>query len=401
MGGFLILLAVLLIVSAVVGLAVHFTRDPGTAAGSGARPATRFFLVILRLAIGWHFLIEGYDKLKSDSWTSEPYLREASGPAAPLFRSIAGDRIRDKLAVTDKKLPEPLAADWERYFDRFQSHYPLTDKQTELAKVAFEKEKEKAVTRLTVDKKVVAFRPVPGAPAPRMAELTVQQQIKAYDDKLKEVRRLESEELSSYGPSVFPRLQQAKAEANQIRSNLRAELTQQTALFKKTLQDVLTDEQKKLAPPTDPTRPPLTSWSLLDWSDFMVKYGLLATGVCLILGLFTRTFCVVGAGLLLMFFLAMPPLPGLPENPRAEGHYLYINKNIIEMVALLVLATTRSGRWAGLDAAIQALKNWCCPATPAVPRSVVTQTEIEESTEHLPPGDPRAASQASASGVKK
>ena len=46
-----------------------------------------------------------------------------------------------------------------------------------------------------------------------------------------------------------------------------------------------------------------------------------------------------------MFFLAMPPLPGWPESPRAEGHYLYINKNIIEMLALLVLATTASGRW--------------------------------------------------------
>jgi hypothetical protein len=52
----------------------------------------------------------------------------------------------------------------------------------------------------------------------------------------------------------------------------------------------------------------------------------------------------------------MPPWPGLPDNPRAEGHYLYINKNLIEMLALLALATTRSGRWAGLDA----LFAYCC-----------------------------------------
>jgi hypothetical protein len=64
----------------------------------------------------------------------------------------------------------------------------------------------------------------------------------------------------------------------------------------------------------------------------------------------------VGAYLLFMFFLAMPPLPGWPESPRAEGHYLFINKNVIEMLALLTLATTRSGRWAGLDGLLQFLR---------------------------------------------
>src|SRR5207237_2922839 len=54
-----------------------------------------------------------------------------------------------------------------------------------------------------------------------------------------------------------------------------------------------------------------------------------------LLGLFTRTACIVGAGYLLMFYLAMPSLPWLPDNPRSEGHYLFINKNIIEMIALL------------------------------------------------------------------
>lgn len=58
---------------------------------------------------------------------------------------------------------------------------------------------------------------------------------------------------------------------------------------------------------------------------------------------------MAGAVFLTMFYLAMMPLPWLPENPKAEGHYVYINKNIIEMLALLCLATTSSGRWVGLD----------------------------------------------------
>ena len=78
----------------------------------------------------------------------------------------------------------------------------------------------------------------------------------------------------------------------------------------------------------------------------------------LLLGLVTRLACVAGAAFLLMFFLAMPPLPGWPEGPRTEGHYLFINKNVIEMLALLVLATTRSGRWCGLDGLVQFLNPW-------------------------------------------
>ena len=54
-----------------------------------------------------------------------------------------------------------------------------------------------------------------------------------------------------------------------------------------------------------------------------------------------------GALLLLSFYLSMPPFPWLPENLRAEGHYLFVNKNLIEMLALLALATVPSGRWVG------------------------------------------------------
>ena len=86
--------------------------------------------------------------------------------------------------------------------------------------------------------------------------------------------------------------------------------------------------------------PPLAQWTLLDLSDRIVMYGVLAVGVALLAGVCTRMACLAGAGFLLMFFLAMPPLPGWPDNPKAEGHYLYINKNFVEMLALLALATT-------------------------------------------------------------
>ncbi len=46
----------------------------------------------------------------------------------------------------------------------------------------------------------------------------------------------------------------------------------------------------------------------------------------------------------------MPPFPGLPPNPKAEGNYLIVSKNLVEMLACLVIATTPSGHWIGFDA---------------------------------------------------
>ena len=39
----------------------------------------------------------------------------------------------------------------------------------------------------------------------------------------------------------------------------------------------------------------------------------------------------------------------------AEGHYLYVSKNLIEMIACLALVFIPTGRWVGLDAL---LFNW-------------------------------------------
>lgn len=59
-----------------------------------------FFLLALRLAIGWQFLFEGLNKIHSHyvgqsetnaPWKSEPYFKEAPGPLAPYMRTMNGD----------------------------------------------------------------------------------------------------------------------------------------------------------------------------------------------------------------------------------------------------------------------------------------------------------------------
>ena len=61
-------------------------------------------------------------------------------------------------------------------------------------------------------------------------------------------------------------------------------------------------------------------------------------GACLLAGLFTRLACLVGAGFLVMTYLTHPPFPWYPLPPNTEGNPLFVNKNVIEALALLVLA---------------------------------------------------------------
>ena len=90
------------------------------------------------------------------------------------------------------------------------------------------------------------------------------------------------------------------------------------------------------------------SWTWLRNSDVMTMAGLTILGFCLIVGLFTRSAAVLSAIMLFSFYLAMPPLPGLPEAPGPE-HSLIVNKNLIEVVALLAIASVPSGYWLGLE----------------------------------------------------
>lgn len=363
----------LLFVLTVILVAVSLAARPQPAAPeSGWGRGTRFFLVLLRLAIGWHFLIEGLDKLHDQGWTSETYLRESVGPLAPVFRDLAGDRLAERLTVgADGGLPPALEAEWDAYFERFKDRYDLDENQEDLARAILAQVKAEALETLTVTKRPVAV-PSPKSPS-LMVDMTLQERLAELKKREERVRQIQNDELPAASKreeeETFARLRDAKASAARLRADLKAELAGLNSYLVSMLAEgpVLTAGQLTSenggavfeVPGFERTaktsvehafRRSLWHWSLLDWSDFLVKWGLVVVGGCLLLGLLTRTACVVGAGYLLMFFLAMPPLPGYPESPRAEGHYLYVNKNIIEMFALLALATTRSGRWAGLDA---------------------------------------------------
>jgi uncharacterized membrane protein YphA (DoxX/SURF4 family) len=247
------------------------------------------------------------------------------------------------------------------------------------ADVVFRQSMSKTLTWMTVEKKPI-LRPLPQGPA-LLVLMTVPERLQDLQKKEKQVRDIEENIRPTFGEKTFILLLETKNQARRIRAELRGDLARQTVAMKNALAallrggekmlraiaggaggvfyvglaETLSAEQKQLPPMLEPVSRPVQLWSRLEWSDHIVKYGLVLVGSLLLLGFLTRSACVAGALFLLLFFLAMPPFPGWPENPRAEGHYLFINKNIIEMLALLALATTRSGRWAGLDGLVQFL----------------------------------------------
>jgi thiosulfate dehydrogenase [quinone] large subunit len=82
--------------------------------------------------------------------------------------------------------------------------------------------------------------------------------------------------------------------------------------------------------------------------DLAVAVALLVVGLALMLGFFTQVGCIGAMVLLTMFYLSAIPTSGLPE-PRMEGTYLLVNKNLVELVAVAVVFVFRTGRIAGLD----------------------------------------------------
>jgi len=76
---------------------------------------------------------------------------------------------------------------------------------------------------------------------------------------------------------------------------------------------------------------------LLKIIDQLNIWGLVLVGLGLMLGALTRVAAVGGIALLALYYFAYPPLFGPVTNGVAEGSYLIVNKNLVELFALLVV----------------------------------------------------------------
>jgi uncharacterized membrane protein YphA (DoxX/SURF4 family) len=89
--------------------------------------------------------------------------------------------------------------------------------------------------------------------------------------------------------------------------------------------------------------------SVLSVVDFLNIWGLIFIGAGLMAGLFTRLASWSGAALLMLYYLAHPPFVGIMDGNAMEGNYIWVNKNLIEMVVLILIARVPAGWMFGTD----------------------------------------------------
>ncbi|NMC42173.1 MAG: DoxX family membrane protein, partial [Bacteroidales bacterium] len=83
--------------------------------------------------------------------------------------------------------------------------------------------------------------------------------------------------------------------------------------------------------------------------DFINIWGMILVGLGLILGLFIRWASAGGALMLLLYFLAYPPIPGYMFGIPTDGNYLWVNRNLIEFFMLASFIFIPSYYQFGLD----------------------------------------------------
>jgi uncharacterized membrane protein YphA (DoxX/SURF4 family) len=92
-----------------------------------------------------------------------------------------------------------------------------------------------------------------------------------------------------------------------------------------------------------------TNPAMLSIIDFLNVWGLTLIGLGLFFGLFTRIAAWAGAAILLIYYIARPPFVGLMDGIPSEGSYIWVNKNLIEMFLLILLAKVPIGWMFGFD----------------------------------------------------
>lgn len=325
-------------------------------------------MILLRVSIGWHLMFEGYVKLAQSEilpkwgsiatdpkyarpFSAEQYLRESTGPLRFYFRGLVDDfhgvQMLDREAVERK---------WDDYVQlQFEEHGfspeargrvegVLDSCKASLAEYLEGKKPQIAdyigAVRMWEDRE---RRPLPGwgevedgkflRPAlPEIEQRAHKAEQKKLDEQRKELTAPVLAWTDEITAAVGAEIQAQKSEAA---GSMAGELAPQGAA--------------SVVAGADP----------IEWRpglhrvNFGTMWGLTICGLLMVLGLFTRTACLGGAFFLALFYLSMPPWPGLDPAPIAEGTYLYVNKNLVELIACVMLATTPVGVWGGLDSIVR------------------------------------------------
>lgn len=304
-------------------------------------------LVLLRLAIGWHFFTAGMEKIERTddgyhvAFSAAPFLGMAQGPWADTFKSFApnGHDWQKLLAVPHQKKPltaeeaeaakqnppykpwaERIKADWQAIADQAAEVPGLTEDQ--IAAV-------KAITKTKQAELDAYFADEVDAIADYRHELWRLDQWRAKPEA--GTLPFEQERIAKKAADTAAKAKSWVASVNSFEQSLLADL-----------RNTLTPQQHEntaavAAMHAATTGPQEEKLNRVNLGATLLTLGV---GICLLLGLFTRTASIVGALFLVSVIATQPPWIATAEPT--------INQ-IVELAGLLVLAGTGAGRWLGLD----------------------------------------------------
>ncbi len=397
-----------------------------------------FFLLALRLAIGWHFLFEGLYKVNSyytgptDTnrvFTSEPYFKAAPGPIGEKMRKEFSDPAAEiaakvkapenippaefaKLSVAEQaaKCPEMVAKliDANDMLEKTEEAIKL-EAENDAKTIKTKEEKDTKDVTEAEAKAVSAAHTKADADAIKADADKARAKIKADADKARAEAKAKGENYKALAPErvlaakaayarwvygVDPRPAQVKfisgdllltaphrldhlewvkheakaaeeRESNGLGTGTGTD-AKRVAEFRMGAISAEADLARDANAFIAELRKDLNGGKAIEEAaaesrgqllDKITMWFLVVVGTLLMAGLFTRVACVFAAGFLVMTYLAHPAFPWYPLPPNTEGNPVFINKNVIEALALLVLMCYPTGRWLGLDALV--LRPFC------------------------------------------
>ena len=304
-------------------------------------------LVVLHLSLGCHFLYEGLWKIRNaKEFSAESYLAQAKGPTAPLFYAMLPD-IDGRAAAEDRAghaqgrkrqrergpAKRPYVNAWTDQLQRFKQRYKPDGDQLKKAEATLEGYQRGLDDYLAGHKAA----------------------IEAYFkglDLLDAARKTPGDDTATHRQRIWDKQEDLRREGKVWLG----ELDKMSMDFQNDLWNILSEDQRKMGWIGSSANP--LRWSRIEQINFMVTWGLTAIGACLILGLCTRLAALGGAVFMLFVVLTQFPWPTVyPLAPAEVGHALWVNKDWIEMMALLVMVAIPVGRWGGLDCF---LHRWFC-----------------------------------------
>jgi len=341
-------------------------------------------LLFLRIAVGFHFFMEGTSKLQSGTFTAKYFFADAVGPLAPFFRSMMEDPDGEqKLCVVrvpqsggdstislDPTLTHHL---WDQFVDEAHSIYDfgspekqriIQARREELAKrikearqnksgdvevaeferqrnedeqsVLMIREQRERIEQILENHQLLLADFLDGNKTELLAHFETSNRLSGFDKD-----GASREKVATYVESLREQVETIKSDRRKKVAEWSAAVNAIWDSLEDQINSLPVPEQRKGKPASHSLHRPFDQVnSNLKWIDRIVPWFDTIVGILLLIGLFSRLASGAAAVFLVSVIATQPPWV-----PGAIPTYAYF----IELAACLVIFATCAGRYGGLD----------------------------------------------------